>query len=268
MLLLVDNSKLILWTNKIDANNITIIIRGDIMLKVKNLSKIYPKNDNKALNNINMTIEKKEIVGLVGPNGAGKTTFINIISGLLTKNKGDIYINKMKLNKKNKYKIMKKIGVTFEGARNLYWALNVVNNFKYFGTIKGATKKLLKDNITFFSKKFGIESLLQSKVKTLSRGQKQRVSIVSSLLHDPQMLIYDEPTNGLDIESRTMLINYFKRIKNELEKTILITSHDTEFLRKVVDRFIILNEGKIIKKFKNKNMSNEEIEKKYHQAIS
>ena len=238
------------------------------MLKVKNLSKIYPKNDNKALNNINMTIEKKEIVGLVGPNGAGKTTFINIISGLLTKNKGDIYINKMQLNKKNKYKIMKKIGVTFEGARNLYWALNVVNNFKYFGTIKGANKKLLKDNITFFSKKFGIESLLQSKVKTLSRGQKQRVSIVSSLLHDPQMLIYDEPTNGLDIESRTMLINYFKRIKNELEKTILITSHDTEFLRRVVDRFIILNEGKIIKKFNNKNMSNEEIEKKYHQAIS
>ncbi|CAM2920545.1 ABC transporter ATP-binding protein [Hathewaya histolytica] len=212
---------------------------------------------------MDLEISKGDIVGLLGPNGAGKTTLIKCLCGLIAQDEGDIFIDKIRLEEKNLREHLKNIGAVLEGARNLYWNLTVLDNAYYLGALKGKDKKYIDEFIEKYRDSFGLSELLDRKINSLSLGQKQKVAIIISLIHRPKIIILDEPSNGLDIDSKTDLISILKDIKEEFNSTMLITSHDVDFIRRVVDKFIIINKGKKQDQFENDNLNVEDIEKIY-----
>lgn len=231
------------------------------MIKISNIKKVY--NNKTALDCINMTINTGEIIGLLGPNGSGKTTLVKIICGLLIPDEGSVEVSGLTLDSSTEKVIMSKIGVVLEGARNLYWRVTVKYNYYYFGSLKGLSKKDIKSNIEKYSTALNIDHLLNRQVKGLSLGEKQKVAIAAALLHNPEIIILDEPSNGLDIESKEMVANALKYIKENYNTTILITSHDVKFLNDVVDKYIVINKGRIQDSFDRANLSPESIEEKY-----
>ncbi len=237
------------------------------MINFDNITKKYKVSNVLALDAISLNIHKNEIVSLLGPNGAGKTTLIKCLSGLIIPDSGAIYIDNLKINSKNP-KYLKDIGIVLEGARNLYWRLSVKSNFYYFGALKGINKKQIDINIKKYNEFFSINDLLNRKVNTLSLGQKQRVAILANILLEPKILILDEPSNGLDIEAKDELLKLLINIKNFNNTTVILTSHDVDFIRKTSDKIVILDKGKIKKTIVNQNISNNMIEEIYLNIIS
>lgn len=231
------------------------------MIVIKDLKKIYHRANIIALDCINVNIGKKEIVGILGPNGSGKTTLVKCICGLLYPDFGEIELMGVPLNKNNKN--LNDISVVLEGARNIYWKVAVRSNYYYFGALKGKSRKEIDKAIDEYNELFNTTEFIDRKVETLSMGQKQRVSILSSILTCPQVLILDEPSNSLDIESKITLAETLRKIRECMETTIIVTSHDLDFIKKVVDRLIIINKGKVVDSFDNKEFDANEIEDRY-----
>lgn len=237
------------------------------MIEIKKLTKFYKRTNKYALNQIKFNIPNNEVVCLLGPNGAGKTTLIKCISGLIVYDSGEILINNFKIRHgKNSYK--KQIEIILDGARNIYWRAKVISNFYYFGALKGKSRKMINDSIEKYDDKFKIKHLLSKRVCNLSLGQKQKVSILTSILIEPKVLILDEPSNGLDIEAKNDLIKLLLLIKESLGATIIIASHDLEFTQKVCDRYILINDGQVKENIINKELSLDEIQSKYMAMIS
>lgn len=237
------------------------------MIEIKKLTKFYKITNKHALSQIEFNIPNNEVVCLLGPNGAGKTTLIKCISGLVVYDSGEIVINNLKIeNSKNLYK--KQIEIVLDGARNIYWRAKVISNFYYFGALKGKSRKMINESIEKYDDKFKIKHLLNKRVCDLSLGQKQKVSILTSILIEPKVLILDEPSNGLDIEAKSDLIKLLILIKESLGATILIASHDLEFTQKVCDRYILINDGQVKENIINKELSLDEIQSKYMAMIS
>lgn len=237
------------------------------MIQFNKLTKFYKKTNKYALNKINFSISDNEVVCLLGPNGAGKTTLIKCLTGLIIFDDGNISINGLNVKGgKNPYKAETEI--ILDGARNIYWRAKVISNFYYFGALKGKSRKVINENIDKYDTKFKIKHLLNKRVCDLSLGQKQKVSILTSVLVEPKLLILDEPSNGLDIESKNDLINLLLLIKETLGVSILITSHDLEFTQKVCDRYVLINDGEIKGSILNKDLSLDEIQNKYLAVIS
>lgn len=209
------------------------------MLSVKNLTKFYDKKE--VLSNFNLEINFGEIYGLLGANGAGKTTTINLICGLLNYESGEILINGRNLSQKSK----SLLGVAPQ-ENLLYPQLTCAENLKFFGQIYGLKGTQLKANIY---DKLSSVNLLEKKnsiVSTLSGGMQRRLNIAIALIHNPKLLILDEPTTGLDIESRYEIWQLILKLKQE-GITILLTTHFLEEAEKLCDRIGIMKEGKIIK---------------------
>lgn len=215
------------------------------MIEVKDLCKSYHKNSKKivALEDITFEIKKGEVVGLLGMNGAGKTTLIKTLCNLIEPDKGEIYINNLTINHKDK-RVVKFISTVMEGNRNIYWKLSIIENVDYFLGIRGLKKN--KEKLNSLLDRFDLYLKRNEQVKNLSRGMQQKVAIIIALMLDTEVLILDEPTLGLDVganeEIRKLLLNI---VKNE-QKTILISSHDMNLIEKLCTRVIIINNGKII----------------------
>lgn len=224
------------------------------MLKIENISKSF--RNNKVLEDINMAIGDNEIVGLLGPNGAGKTTLIRIISRLILPDKGLLTLNDSELE-------MRDLNVVFEGSRNLYWPLTVRENLYYFAALKGVFKKEVDRILEDSESASIIKPYLEKPFGELSLGQKQLVSVISAMLSSPQLLCLDEPSNGLDIYHQKDLISMISLYKQRSNNKILVLSHDLDFLYKTVNRFIIINNGRILDSFIKEEISYEEIENKY-----
>ncbi|RKD22172.1 ABC-2 type transport system ATP-binding protein [Caminicella sporogenes DSM 14501] len=231
------------------------------MIEVKNLVKLY-KNVT-AIQNISINFEPCKVTCILGPNGSGKTTLIKSICGLLDIDEGSIYISGLQMNEKNRSKIMSKIGCVFDGQRNLYWRVTVLDNFYYFGTLKGVNMHTLKNRIDDLINKFEIKSLLNRKVGTLSLGERQKVSLITAILHRPEVLILDEPTNGLDIVSKKQLVDLINMLKTTESVTIIITSHESQFMTRVSDNYIFLKNGIIQSIISEKKLTQESLEKQY-----
>jgi ABC-2 type transport system ATP-binding protein len=208
------------------------------MLNIKNLTKYYGKN--KVLNNFNLEINSGEIYGLLGGNGAGKTTTINLICGLLTYESGEILINNDKLSQKSKYLL----GVAPQ-ENLLYNQLTCEENMAFFGKIYGLKGIQLKTAIYENLKAVNLLEKKEETVATLSGGMQRRLNIAVALIHNPLLLILDEPTTGLDIESRYEIWQLILGLK-QLGMTILLTTHLLDEAEKLCDRIGIMKEGKII----------------------
>lgn len=208
------------------------------MLNIQNLTKYY--NKSKVLNNFNLQINSGEIYGLLGANGAGKTTTINLICGLLTYESGEIRINGDQLSQKSKYLL----GVAPQ-ENLLYTQLTCEENLIFFGKIYGLKGTQLKTAIYENLKAVNLLAKKDETVATLSGGMQRRLNIAVALIHHPLLLILDEPTTGLDIESRYEIWQLIISLKQQ-GMTILLTTHLLDEAEKLCDHIGIMKEGKII----------------------
>lgn len=200
------------------------------IINIKNANKKYKNNF--KLDNINLLIQKNEIIGLVGPNGAGKTSLIKLICNLL---KPDSY-DKFEVNAKN-------IGLILS-SNQLYNDLTVIENIIFF--LKMNKTKFNREKTNELLVKMGLEKRKNELVRKLSTGMKQKLNIIRVLLLDVDLLILDEPTSGVDPLSKREIHNNLRAIYKELKKPIIISSHSMNEIEKLCDRIILINNGKII----------------------
>ena len=205
-------------------------------IRIQDLSKFYGQQ--KALSNLHLEINKKEIVGLLGPNGAGKSTLMKCIVGLLKPSEGNITVNDLSL-KSNSLDIRKIIGYLPEN-NPLYYEMYVREYLSFVAGIRNLDKNRIDEVIEMV----GLEQEQNKKISDLSKGYKQRVGIAQAIIHKPEILILDEPTNGLDpnqiIEIRTLIKKVGK------DKTVILSTHIMQEVEALCNRVIILNKGNLI----------------------
>ncbi len=213
------------------------------IIKVKNLRKKYLKSGSLAVSDLSFSIGEGEIFGLLGPNGAGKTTTINILTGLLQPTSGEVFISG--LNIRNGFTAIKKLIGVVPQEISLYPTLSVYNNLYIFGSLYGINRSKLNNKIKSYLQVFGLEAKANQKVMHLSGGLKRRINIIAGILHNPQIIILDEPTAGIDVQSKKFILNNLKQFNNN-GATILYTSHYMDEAEKFCTQIAILDEGKII----------------------
>jgi len=209
------------------------------MIKVKNLTKKY-SDEIIALNNISFELHKGEITGLIGTNGAGKSTTVKILSGLLDYNSGEVSIMDIDVLK-NPIEVKKIIGYVPESP-NIFNSLSVLEYLNFIGEIRAIDKTLLKKRIDNFANFFAFDQYLNESIGILSKGNKQKVLITSALLHNPDIVYFDEPLNGLDANSIFAFQDLVAYLKSE-NKIILYCSHLLNTIEKISDRIIYLDKG-------------------------
>ena len=212
------------------------------MIETIKLSKTY--KGKKAVDEINIYLDEGESVGLLGPNGAGKSTTISMISSLLKPTSGDVKLNG-KSTIKNPTEIRKIIGVVPQEIA-LYEELSAYENLKFFGEIYRVKKDVLEQRIQDLLEMVGLRERQKELVKTYSGGMKRRVNIAAALLHQPKILILDEPTVGIDPQSRNHILETVRKLNEENGTTVLYTSHYMEEVEQLCKRVYIMDHGKVV----------------------
>jgi ABC-2 type transport system ATP-binding protein len=212
-------------------------------INIKGLKKTY--NGTKALEGINMDIAEGEFFGLLGPNGAGKTTTINILTGLVRKDEGETLI--FNRDTVNDYRFTRKqVGIAAqEFTQDWFFPLDKLLLFQagYYGINKKDATGLVESLL----ERLGLQDKRNARIRQLSGGMKRRFQIAKALVHDPKILILDEPTAGVDVELRHELWDYFSDLHKE-GKTILLTTHYIEEAELLCDKVAIIDSGKVISK--------------------
>ena len=212
-------------------------------IEIKKLYKIYRGSTNPAVENLSLTIEKGEIFGLLGPNGAGKTTTINILCGLRHFDSGELRICNYSV-KDELGKIKPLIGVVPQDIA-LYPTLTAYENLKIFGGIYGLKKKELNERVNELLEIFGLGKYKNRFVSKYSGGMKRRVNLIAGLLHRPQLLFLDEPTVGIDVQSRHVILENLKEI-NKAGTTIVYTSHHLSEAENFCTSIALIDDGQVI----------------------
>ncbi len=213
------------------------------IISIRNISKTYKNADRIALNDLSLEVQNGEIFGLLGPNGAGKTTLISILCGLIKPSSGSFEINGLSY-KKNSQKIKKIIGVVPQEYA-LYPTLTAYENLLYFGTMLGLSKTQIKDEVLNNLSQLGLADFAHKKVGTFSGGMKRRVNLIAGILHNPKILFLDEPTVGVDVQSKKVIIKQLLQL-NKKGTTIIYTSHHLSEAEDFCSRVAIIDNGNII----------------------
>lgn len=214
------------------------------MINIQNLSKEYVKNQ-VVLNDISLRIKEGEIFGLLGPNGAGKSTLINILTTLVKPTHGSYTINGI-VGEKEGLKIRQQLGVVTQ-ALTIDSKLTVKDNLYLSARYYHILPNEISIKIDALLKEFDLYEFKNRYVEELSGGIKRRIDIIAALMHEPKVIFLDEPTVGLDIQSRMEIWRYINRIRERRKTTIFLTTHYIEEAEEVCDRVAIINRGKIIK---------------------
>lgn len=212
------------------------------ILELKNITKRY--DDKLVVDNINFSIGKGETFGLLGPNGAGKSTIISMICGLVKPDQGDVIIDGYSIIKSPTL-AKKSIGVVPQDIA-LYESLSAIDNLKFWGTLYGLSGSLLKSRIDEALEITGLKDRSKDKIKNYSGGMKRRINIAAAFMHHPKLLIMDEPTVGIDPQSRNHILEFTKNLNEKYGTTVIYTSHYMEEVESLCNRLMILDEGKII----------------------
>ncbi|MDY3362370.1 MAG: ABC transporter ATP-binding protein [Clostridium celatum] len=212
------------------------------IIEVKNVTKRF--NDKLVLDNVSYEVEQGEIFGFIGPNGAGKSTLINIMTSLLTPDSGTIKICGYDILKEP-IKAKECIGYVPQDLA-LMEEMNAYDNLEFFGALYGLKGKVLKERISEALKVTGLEDSRKQKVKKFSGGMKRRLNLAVAILHHPKVLILDEPTVGVDPQSRNHIFSFVKNICKDWGTTVIYTSHYMEEIEELCKRVFIIDLGKEI----------------------
>ncbi|SDN73000.1 ABC transporter ATP-binding protein [Alkalicoccus daliensis] len=212
------------------------------MLETEELSKAFKGKT--VVEGVSLYLEKGESVGLLGPNGAGKSTTISMISSLMKPTSGEVLLHGENVIK-NPGKIRKVLGVVPQDIA-LYQELTAYENLKFFGRIYGLKGQMLTEKIKEVFSLVGLTDRQGDILNTFSGGMKRRVNIAAALLHDPEILIMDEPTVGIDPQSRSYILDMIRELNLQKGITVLYTSHYMEEVERLCDRVYIMDHGKII----------------------
>ncbi|SDZ40944.1 ABC-2 type transport system ATP-binding protein [Evansella caseinilytica] len=212
------------------------------MLETEALRKVF--NGKAAVDGINLYMEKGESVGLLGPNGAGKSTTISMISSLVRPTSGDVMLHG-KSTVKDPSQIRRVLGVVPQEIA-LYQELTAYENLIFFGRIYGLRGKVLEKKIAEVLELVGLADRQKEVVKTYSGGMQRRINMAAAMLHEPEILIMDEPTVGIDPQSRSHILETVRRLNQEKGLTVLYTSHYMEEVERLCDRVYIMDHGRII----------------------
>lgn len=229
------------------------------MIEVKELSKSF-KNI-KAVDNISFKVNRGEIVGLLGENGAGKTTTLRLLATMLKPTGGTALINGYDIIKEAS-KVRGEIGILFGGEVGLYDRLTARENIKYFAQLNGMSKEETDKSINYLVEKLEMEEYINRRVGKFSRGMKQKVAIARSIVHEPTVMLFDEPTAGLDVTASRIVQDFIIKCKED-NKAIVFSSHSMAEVERLCDRIVIIHKGKIFEegtvedfktKYNNQNM--------------
>lgn len=215
-----------------------MIRRSRYMLKVENVTKYY--GDFKAVDDLSFTVEDGEIFGLLGVNGAGKTTTFRMIIGLLDKTKGTITLD----NEAIDYSKTDKIGFLTE-ERSLLTKLTVKEQVVFYGVLKGMKEKDILEKLDYWLKRFHIEDYKEKKIKELSKGNQQKIQFITAILHDPDLVVLDEPFSGLDPVNteilKDVIIDMVRR-----GKYVIMSAHQMPTIEEFCSDILIMNRGKTV----------------------
>lgn len=220
-------------------------ITNMIALEAYNLKKTYRLNNQivEAVKNVSLNIASGEVVAFLGPNGAGKTTSIKMMAGLIKPDLGWTKISG--INPHRNPVALEKIGAVLEGNRNVYWRLTPQENLEYFGVLKGLTHSQARKSGIALLERFGLQHKRRTAVQQLSRGMQQKLAFAVALVHQPQVLLLDEPTLGLDVEA-TENVKILVREIAASGCAILLTTHQLDIAEQLADRIAIIQKGEIL----------------------
>ncbi len=211
------------------------------IITINNLKKYY--KEVKAVDDITFKVKQGELFAFLGLNGAGKSTTINIICGALKRDSGEVLVDGFD-TEVDMVKIKRELGVVFQNSV-LDATLSVYDNIKTRATMYGMSKEQFKDNLNFLVEKLELKEILNRQLSKLSGGQKRRVDIARALIHNPKILILDEPTTGLDPKTRMLVWNVINELRHNKSLTVFLTTHYMEEASEA-DYVVIIDAGKIV----------------------
>jgi ABC-2 type transport system ATP-binding protein len=215
------------------------------VLEAHHLQKTYRQGGRevRAVVDVSLTLAAGEILAFLGPNGAGKTTTIKLIAGLIQPDAGTVRI--LGRDPHRDPGTLAQVGAVLEGNRNLYWRLTPLQNLEYFGVLRGLPPRTARQRGLELLETFGLQEKQDVAVQTLSRGMQQKVAIAVALLHQPALLLLDEPTLGLDVESAQAVKSLIRQIAAS-GRAILLTTHQLDIAEALSDQVAVIRQGVII----------------------
>ena len=228
------------------------------MIRLENVTKNFLINgvESKILNSISISINRKEIYGLVGETGSGKSTILRLMNGFIEPDSGEIFLMDKKLDKTTKHDLVKDTSMLFQNF-NLLGNLDVINNVLLPTKLRKGNKKENIEKAKELLNYVGLSNFEQAYIKNLSGGQKQRVAIARTLMTNPRLIFCDEPTSALDDKMSYEVLKLLKDINEEFETTIILVSHNISVIKALCNRVAIIESGKIseIVSLKTKNIA-------------
>ncbi len=213
------------------------------MFTIKNVSKSYNKNGEKAVDSLNLTVNNGEIFGFLGPNGAGKTTSIKIVTGILKPDEGDVFLDDISI--KERPIAAKRQFAFVPDNPETFSRLRAIEYLNFIGDVYKISSQDRKRRIEYFCQKFGLKEVLNNRINSFSHGMKQKLFLIASLITDPQNWILDEPMVGLDPEA-AFIIKEIMRERTVAGKSVFFSTHVMEVAEKLCDRIGIIKRGKLI----------------------
>ena len=211
------------------------------MIKIENLNKNY--GEKQVIHNINLEIKKGELCGFIGPNGAGKTTIMKILTCLLKPGSGNVYIKNFSVID-SPIDVKRHIGYLPENS-SLYEDMTINQYLEFFSEIYGMNKKISKKRVLELLNDLGLNDRADENISSLSNGMKRKVAIIRAILHDPEVLIFDEPTVNLDPITSSSVRKFMKELQRK-GKTIFFSTHNLYEVESICERIVMINKGKII----------------------
>jgi len=227
-------------------------------IRLTGVTKIYPrkgKDPIRAVDGLDLIVPAGGIFGILGPNGAGKTTIIKMICGLIQPHEGQVAVWGHDL-RRHRRQAMGFIGAVLEGTRNIYWRLSAWENLMYFARLKGRLGRDVAGRAQALLTELDLWSRRHDPVRTFSRGMQQKVAIACALIADPEIVLLDEPTLGLDVQSARTVREWVFRLSREEGKTVILTTHQLPVAQELCDQIAIMREGRLIANEPIKKMLN------------
>jgi ABC-2 type transport system ATP-binding protein len=209
-----------------------------MFIEISNLNKTYVNHQ--ALKNININIPRQSIFGLLGPNGAGKTSLIRILTQITQADSGTILFDGEKLKEKHIYEI----GYLPE-ERGLYKKMQIGEQLLYFAELKGLSNAEARKKVKYWVDKFEIKDWLNKKVEELSKGMQQKIQFIASVIHQPKLIILDEPFSGFDPQNAQLLVNEILKLRDE-GSTIIFSTHRMDTVEKLCDDIAMINKSEVV----------------------